>query len=60
MTAEKFLITWIKSEILTPRKIVFKPSNYYLNMYRQYEKCKVKKQKIRNKKEKGRKNNVQN
>lgn len=38
MTAEQFLIAWIKSEILTPKKLVFKPNNYYLDMYKQCEK----------------------
>ena len=47
MTAEKFLIAWIKSEILTPKKLVFKPNNLYLDMYRQCEKDRKK-----NKKEK--------
>ena len=38
MTAEQFVIAWIKSEILTPKKLVFKPNNYYLDMYKQSEK----------------------
>lgn len=38
MTAEQFLVAWIKSEILTPKKLVFKPNNYYLDMYKQCEK----------------------
>lgn len=42
MTAEKFFIAWIKSEILTPKKLVFKPSNLYLEMYRQCQKGKKK------------------
>ena len=29
MTAEKFVITWIKSEILMPKKLTFRPTNYY-------------------------------
>lgn len=29
MTAEKFIIAWIKSEILTPKKLTFKPTNLY-------------------------------
>ena len=37
MTAEQFVIAWIKSEILTPKKLVFKPNNYYLDMYKQSE-----------------------
>ncbi len=55
MTAEKFFIAWVKSEILTPKKLVFKPNNLYLDMYRQYEKNKKKekksKKKINNKKD---------
>ena len=30
MTAEKFFIAWVKSEILTPKKLTFKPNNLYL------------------------------
>lgn len=29
MTAEKFILTWIKSEILTPKKLICKPTNTY-------------------------------
>ena len=32
MTAEKFIFTWIKSEILFPKKLVFKPINLYYQM----------------------------
>jgi len=32
MTAEKFLIAFIKSEILTPRKLTFKPTNFYYEL----------------------------
>lgn len=57
MTAEKFFIAWVKSEILTPKKLVFKPNNLYLNMYKQCEKNKKKsKKKIKDKKEKNKKN----
>ena len=38
MTAEQFVIAWIKSEILTPKRLVFKPNNYYLNTYKKSEK----------------------
>ena len=37
MTAEQFVMAWIKSEIVTPKSLVFKPKNYYLDMYRQSE-----------------------
>lgn len=53
MTAEKFIVAWIKSEILTPKKLVFKPDNLYLDMYKQCEKTikkKVKKDKRKKKK----------
>ena len=29
MTAEKFVFAWLKSEILIPRKLTFKPVNIY-------------------------------
>ena len=29
MNAEEFIITWIKSEILMPRVLLFKPYNFY-------------------------------
>lgn len=29
MTADKFLIAFIKSEILMPKKLTFRPTNYY-------------------------------
>ncbi len=45
MTAEKFLIAWVKSEILTPKKLVFKPNNLYLETYRECEKSKKKNKK---------------
>ena len=32
MTAEKFLWTWIKSEFLIPKKLVFRPTNTYLEL----------------------------
>lgn len=45
MTAEKFFIAWLKSEILTPKKLTFKPDNYYLNVYKQNQKYKKKNKK---------------
>lgn len=42
MTAEKFFVAWLKSEILTPKKLLFKPSNYYLEMYKQEKNIKTK------------------
>lgn len=29
MTADKFIVAWFKSEILTPRKLTFKATNIY-------------------------------
>lgn len=29
MPAEKFILAWIKSEILIPKKLLFKPTNLY-------------------------------
>ena len=52
MTAEKFITAWIKSEILTPKRLVFKPNNLYLDIYKQCERNvkKNKKYKKNNKK----------
>lgn len=49
MTTEKFFIAWVKSEILTPKRLVFKPNNLYLDMYRQCEKGKKKAKKSKTK-----------
>ncbi len=32
MTAEKFVWAWIKSELLMPKKLVFRPTNTYLEL----------------------------
>ena len=42
MTAEKFFWAWIKSEILIPKRLTFKPQNYYFNLYKQNQKIKEK------------------
>lgn len=47
MTAEKFFIAWVKSEILTTKRLVFRPNNLYLDMYRQCEKGKKKAKKVK-------------
>ena len=52
MTSEKFFIAWVKSEILTPKKLTFKPNNLYLDMYRQCEKGKKKAKKVKQDKKK--------
>lgn len=58
MTAEKFFIAWLKSEVLTPKRLTFKPDNYYLNVYKERQKYKDKNKKhmkIINKKSKKKK-----
>lgn len=56
MTADKFFIAWLKSEVLTPKKLTFKPENYYLNVYKQNQKYKEKdKKKVKFKKSKKKK-----
>lgn len=37
MPAEKFILAWIKSVILTPRKLVFKPNNLYYKTLKEVE-----------------------
>ena len=59
MTAEKFLVAWLKSEILTPKKLLFKPSNYYLEMYKQEKKYKDKNTKKSKKEKKDKKDKKQ-
>ena len=41
MTAEKFIIAWVKSEILIPKKLTFKPDNLYYQMIQNIEKNKI-------------------
>lgn len=49
MAVEKFVVAWLKSEILIPKRLVFKPDNLYLEMYKQSEKN-IKKSKRKTKK----------
>lgn len=35
MTAEKFIMAWIKSELLTPKKLMFKSTNTYYELMKQ-------------------------
>lgn len=50
MTAEKFVAAWIKSMILTPKRLTFKPINLYYEDLKNIENRKVKKErKIKNK-----------
>ena len=37
MTAEKFICAWIKSEVLMPKKLMFKPTNLYDEMLKNIE-----------------------
>ena len=55
MTAEKFFMAWLKSEILTPKRLIFKPDNYYLNLYKQNQKYIDKNKKKKKKKKKNKK-----
>ncbi len=32
MTAEKFIVAWVKSEFLTPKKLTFKSTNTYYEL----------------------------
>lgn len=43
MTAEKFITAWVKSEILIPKKLTFKPTNLYYEDFKNIENRKVKK-----------------
>ena len=38
MTAEQFVIAWIKSEILMPKQLVFRANNIYYEMFKDMEK----------------------
>ena len=54
MTAEKFIFAWIKSEILLPKHLTFKPDNLYFEMIKNIENNKKleSKKKKRNKRSK--------
>ncbi len=56
MTAEKFIWAWIKSEILYPKKLTFKPTNLYEQVMRDIEKENTK----NSKKTRGVKNKIEN
>ena len=51
MTAEKFVAAWIKSMILTPKRLTFKPTNLYYEYLKNIENRKVRKEKKNRKKE---------
>ena len=44
MTAEKFIYAWIKSEFLIPKRLTFKPTNYYYELL----KDKIEKEDLKN------------
>lgn len=52
MTAEKFISAWIKSEILTPKKLTFKPVNSYYEDLKNIESRKSKSMKRDKRKQK--------
>lgn len=52
MTAEKFIVAWVKSEILTPKKLKFSPTNLYYEDLKNIENRKANQtKKQKNKKE---------
>lgn len=53
MTAEKFITAWIKSEILTPKKLNFKPTNLYYEDLKNIENRKKQIEKKMNRKKGG-------
>lgn len=44
MTAEKFVVAWVKSMILTPKRLTFKPINLYYEDLKNIENRKTKKE----------------
>lgn len=44
MTAEKFICAWIKSEFLIPKRLTFKPTNFYYELL----KDKIEKEDLKN------------
>ena len=53
ITAEKFITAWIKSEILTPKKLTFKPTNLYYEDLKNIENRKKQIEKKMNRKKGG-------
>ena len=51
ITAEKFVAAWIKSMILTPKRLTFKPINLYYEDLKNIENRKVKKERKNKNKE---------
>lgn len=53
MYAEEFVIAWVKSEILTPSILLFKPENFYYELMKDdYKKLETEGMKIENSKKK--------
>ncbi len=50
MTAEKFIFAWIKSELLIPKKLVFKPTNLYYEILKNRTEDRTRKTSINRKK----------
>ena len=55
MTAEQFVVAWVKSEILMPKQLVFRANNIYYEMFKDMEKEKDIKSKKRTKTRKNKK-----
>lgn len=53
MTAEKFITAWLKSELLMPRRLTFKPKNLYESVIKNAETKKESKRKKMSSKLKG-------
>jgi hypothetical protein len=37
MSAEQFIVAWVKSEILTPKKLLFRNTNIYYELLEEYQ-----------------------
>lgn len=56
MTAEKFILAWIKSELMMPKYLVFRPINTYLELFKETNDEKRPKRKMKKKKAEEKKN----
>lgn len=60
MTAEEFFVAWLKSEVLTPKVLLFEPENIYYELlkdeYKKIEKEGMKVENIKKKRERKSKN----
>ena len=57
MTAEKFIHAWIKSEILMPKRLVFKSTNLYELMLKEIQISKTNENKVKRSKIKDKNSN---